>query len=241
MSSETCSSRAAAGAELDTPVPVFLVSGSYGKTSTVRMINHVLRSDLAVDERGLLAVRRATVLEIETAAVRTAGAVLPLADVAVITSQSDSERECDVQAMVLQRVRSGGAVVVNADNPCLRRLPRLDRDAQRVRRVVYFSRHERNEALRAHARAGGVVFYLKRGWLVECRAGLEWLVAPINLLPATMGGAAVFQVENALATVAACRAYGLSRAQIVGALKSFTVVPPLAALRSTGNAESAAH
>jgi cyanophycin synthetase len=78
-----------------------------------------------------------------------------------------------------------------------------------------------NTIVTRHRARGGTVYVLQDGWIVEATAGREHpLVRPAGI-PATLGGMAEFQVANALAAVAACRALGATRADIIAALMTF--------------------
>lgn len=121
-----------------------------------------------------------------------------------------------IKSLVTECVYDEGTVVLNADDPHLVEL------SKRLRaHVVFFSMMDDHPALKRHLACGGVGYYVSRGWLVEARGHLTWEVAPIVEIPLTLGGTARFQVENALAAVAALRAYGLTRQQTAHALASF--------------------
>ena len=62
---------------------------------------------------------------------------------------------------------------------------------------------------------------LNRGWIVEAQGTTRTRIMRAADIPITLSGAAEFQVSNALAAVAACRAYGLSREEIAETLMRF--------------------
>jgi cyanophycin synthetase len=126
-----------------------------------------------------------------------------------------------IKSLVAERVREGGTLILNADDEHLSRLAEEPRVTRTPKQVVYFSLHENNLVVRAHLEGGGTAYYLKDGWLVEARGRAEESVVEAGAIPATLGGAAEFQVANALACLAACRAYGLTNEQVASALKSF--------------------
>ncbi|HEX8137345.1 MAG TPA: cyanophycin synthetase [Pyrinomonadaceae bacterium] len=125
-----------------------------------------------------------------------------------------------IKSLVAERVREGGTLILNADDEHLSRLADEPRVSRTPKQVVYFSLHENSLVVRAHL-DGGTAYYLKGGWLTEARAQAEERVVEAEAIPATLGGAAEFQIANALAALAACRAYGLSTEQVASALKSF--------------------
>ncbi|MBY0230579.1 MAG: cyanophycin synthetase [Gemmataceae bacterium] len=126
-----------------------------------------------------------------------------------------------IKSLVAERVREGGTLVLNADDPRLAALPDNPRLRKVRQRVVYFSLHPENETVRRHLEAGGTACLLERGWLVEAQGQSSAKVVREAALPTTLGGAAKFQTANALAALAACRAMGLKREQAGSALASF--------------------
>ncbi len=100
--------------------------------------------------------------------------------------------------------------------PVLRRVRRIKK------RIVLFSLHPLHVVIRRHLDAGGTAYLYKDGWIVEARGGTESRIFNAVDLPVTLNGAALFNVANALAATAACRAYGLSVKQIESALRSFS-------------------
>jgi cyanophycin synthetase len=87
--------------------------------------------------------------------------------------------------------------------------------------VVYFSMHPPNDFIRRHLSAGGDAYLYKNGWIIEAAGNVETRVVRAAEIPVTLDGAATFNIANALAATAACRAYGLSREGVAQALRSF--------------------
>jgi cyanophycin synthetase len=75
--------------------------------------------------------------------------------------------------------------------------------------------------IRRWLHAGGSAYLYKDGWIVESVGGDETRVVRASDVPVTLGGAASFNIANALAAVAVCRAQGLSREDVAAALKVF--------------------
>jgi cyanophycin synthetase len=126
-----------------------------------------------------------------------------------------------IKALVAERVRRGGTLVLNADDEHLARLTERRRVREPERNVVYFSLDSTNPLVAAHLEAGGTAYYLKDGWVVEAAGNVAHLFIRVNDVPVTMNGAAEFQVANLMAAAAAARAYGLSRGQFASAMKTF--------------------
>jgi cyanophycin synthetase len=126
-----------------------------------------------------------------------------------------------VKSLVAERVREGGTLVLNADDERLASLPEHRRIARIRRTIVFFSLHERSVAVRRHRSRGGTAFFVRDGWIVEATGASERRVVEVASIPATMDGAADYNVANALGAAAACRALGLPRATVAAALARF--------------------
>jgi cyanophycin synthetase len=81
--------------------------------------------------------------------------------------------------------------------------------------------HPPHVRIRRHLDAGGSSYLYKDGWIVEATRGAETRVVRASDIPVTLGGTASFNIANALAAVAVCRAQGLSREEVAEALKGF--------------------
>ncbi len=127
-----------------------------------------------------------------------------------------------VKSLVAERVKEGGTLVLNADDPYL---ARLENEAH-IRRVpknfVYFSLDGNNPLIRRRAAEGGSVYYVKNGWIVEERHAVEAGIIKVDEIPVTLIGRAHFNISNALAAVAVCRALPVDPGKISLALSEFT-------------------
>ncbi|HEY8460393.1 MAG TPA: cyanophycin synthetase, partial [Blastocatellia bacterium] len=81
--------------------------------------------------------------------------------------------------------------------------------------------HVPHVLVRKRLDAGGSAYLYKDGWIVECQGGSETRVVRACDIPVTLGGTASFNIANAMAAIAACRAQGLSREEVAEALKAF--------------------
>ena len=108
------------------------------------------------------------------------------------------------------------AEIIAASGRCMR--PSTER--------IWFSLERNNEILSAHLEAGG-----KGAWL---EAGVLWLagfgpeaerITSVEELPMTLGGAARYNIANALAAICAARDLGLPLASIQAGLKGFESNP----------------
>lgn len=114
-----------------------------------------------------------------------------------------------------------GTLVINADDDGALRV--LERPSTRrgYRQVVLFSLDPQSCVLWRHLASGGTGYFLRDGWIVEARDPFETAIVRAETLPITYGGHADFQIANALAAVAACRAQGVPPDTIAHALASF--------------------
>jgi cyanophycin synthetase len=127
-----------------------------------------------------------------------------------------------VKALIAERVRDGGTLVLNADDPWVRHL--VDRPRVRAdrKRVVWFSLEPGNPVIAAHLAKGGTAYLAEGGWLVQAVGARRNPVLRIADLPGAFGGAAGFTAANALAAVAAARALGASHEVVQERLADFT-------------------
>jgi cyanophycin synthetase len=125
------------------------------------------------------------------------------------------------KSLVAERVREGGTIVLNADDPRLAALPGRRQVGADRKRVVFFSLDGDNPVVVRHLAAGGTAFWAADGWLYEGTGDRARRLVRAADVPATMGGAARFQVANALAAAAAARGLGLAAATVARALAGF--------------------
>ena len=126
-----------------------------------------------------------------------------------------------IKALVAERVRQGGTLVLNADDPLLVEVPDMSKVSRVRKKIVWFAMDEQNSVL-ARSRADmGTIYFVRDGWIVEARGGHERRILDTIATPLTFGGAARFQIANLLAAVAACRAMGTGVAQIRAAMREF--------------------
>src|SRR5262249_37396452 len=116
-----------------------------------------------------------------------------------------------VKALVAERVRKGGTLILNADDERLVRLADDELVARPKKSIVYFSMCPPHALIRRRLHAGESAYLYKDGWIVRSVGGEETRVVRAYDIPVTLGGAASFNISNALAAVAGWRAQGLSR------------------------------
>jgi cyanophycin synthetase len=241
-------------------IPVALVTGTNGKTTSSRLLGRVAReagkhvgvtSSDAIsvgsqvmeegDWTGPAAARLVlrnpevdfAVLETARGGILRRGLAVEACDVALVTNISDDHvggygiddltAMTRVKAVTVEAARaSGGAVVVNANDP---RLVSLAREGD-LGRVTFFADLERagaaaHEVIAQHRAAGGTAVFTADGAIVRARGPEERVLTDVSSVPITFQGAARFNVENALGVVAAATAIGLADDAIVRALEGF--------------------
>jgi cyanophycin synthetase len=135
------------------------------------------------------------------------------------------EQLADVKAVLVEAVPRTGHAVLNADDPLVRAMRRRSSGE-----VVWFSMEpavsEVREMIDTHCRRGGRAVVLEpseRGEMIVIRHGQRSMqLAWTHLLPATFGGRARMNVQNALAATAAAFAAGAPLHDIRQGLRSFS-------------------
>jgi cyanophycin synthetase len=129
-----------------------------------------------------------------------------------------------IKSLVAERVREGGALILNADDEKLARLAENPRITAVPKKYVYYSLEPHNPAVEGHTERGGTAFRLDGGWIVESAGGIEGRVVEAAAIPITFGGAAAYQISNVMAAIAAARAYGLPAERVAETLMDYTGV-----------------
>ncbi|HSH83326.1 MAG TPA: cyanophycin synthetase [Herpetosiphonaceae bacterium] len=122
-----------------------------------------------------------------------------------------------VKQVVVENVSRDGAAVLNAEDPLVAEMAAAT-DAE----IVYFSTSQRHHVSAAHRAEGGRSVHVEDGWIVLATGEERIELVELDRIPFTAGGKLQFQVENALAAVAAAWAAGLNPAMIARALSTFS-------------------
>ncbi|HEY8562469.1 MAG TPA: cyanophycin synthetase [Pyrinomonadaceae bacterium] len=217
---------------------VLAISGaSVGTTTTDGIFlngQEIVRGDTTgpVSAKTILGDRAVQVAVLETArgGIVRRGLGYDWSDISVLTNISEDHIGQDdihsiddlinIKALLAERVRAGGTLIVNADDPNSLRVLERAKVKTPARRIVFFSLDENNAILREHLAAGGLAYFPQNGQITEAHGKISQPLLKSADIPVTMNGAAEFQVANVLAAVAACRAYGLA-ATALASLKSF--------------------
>ena len=126
-----------------------------------------------------------------------------------------------VKALIAERVRDGGTLVLNADDPWVRSLADRPRVRADRKRVVWFGTDPHHPVVQEHLGRGGTAYLLQDGWLVQATGGRRTPFIRIADLPGAFGGVAGYAAANALAAIAAARALGVSQEVVAEKLADF--------------------
>ena len=125
-----------------------------------------------------------------------------------------------VKSTVVEVVRDGGVSVLNADDPTVVGL--RDRAGGRV---IFFSLHAENPVILDHVAQGGTAVVLQKGMVVILSGEPPVQVISADDAPITLHGAALFNVANVLAAVAALHGLGLPIARVRSGISTFHPTP----------------
>ncbi|MCE0487635.1 cyanophycin synthetase [Ornithinimicrobium sediminis] len=243
-------------------VPIVAVTGTNGKTTTSRMIAHIMKGlgrqvgmtstdGIVIDERlvkrsdasGPKSARMVlqnprvdfAVMEVARGGILREGLGYDRNDVAVVTNVAADhlglrgidtvEQLAAVKRVVVEAVPRDGFAVLNADDPNVREMRRHCSGG-----VVWFSMQPPGSPERAfidaRLRRGGRAVVLEpsdRGEMIVIRHGRRSMqLAWTHLLPSTFGGAARFNVANAMAAAGAAFAVDAPLHDIRQGLRTFT-------------------
>ncbi|HEU4347366.1 MAG TPA: cyanophycin synthetase [Actinoplanes sp.] len=126
-----------------------------------------------------------------------------------------------VKALVAERVRDGGTLILNADDPWVRSLVDRPRVRAEHKRIVWFAEDPDDPVVAAHLAKGGVAYVRQDGWLVQATGARRMPLIRVADLPGAYGGAAPYAAVNALAAIAAARALGASQDVVMERLAEF--------------------
>lgn len=237
-------------------IPIFAITGTNGKTTTVRMVAKILagagkrvgfttttgvyvdgrkqvKSDASGPQSARMILRNPTVdaavFETARGGILREGLGFDACDVgAVLNVTADHlgmkdihsvEDLARVKSVVVESVKRSGYSILNADDPLTVKMARHARGE-----IVWFSGAadavERNP-IRNHIEGGGMAVVCGSNSILFYKDGERFPVLPGSEIPATLGGAAAFNVLNALAATAMTAAYGIPLPTIAAGLAAF--------------------
>ncbi len=128
----------------------------------------------------------------------------------------------EIKALIAERVREGGTLVLNADDEESADLVNRPAVSSPQRNIVFFSTLEANPIIQRHMDAGGTAYFLEDGWISESREGTGEKLVETARIPVTINGTAEYQIQNAMAATAVARGMGMSALMIAEALATFS-------------------
>lgn len=238
-------------------VPVAMVTGTNGKSTTVRLTAAIgaaaekcvglsssdwVRVDGEILDEGdysgpagaRLAVRdpRVELAIIETArgGLMRRGLPVPSADVCLITNIAadhlgtygimDVAALADAKFQLSEAVKPTGRLVLNADDPEL-----VARSVQFDGAIAWFGLNMDPAALNVWIKSGGHAAYVANGQMMLARDGKTTSVLAVTDFVPALGGAAEFNVYNALGAICLADALAIPIAAMAKGLASFTDTP----------------
>jgi cyanophycin synthetase len=234
-------------------VPIVAVSGTNGKTTTVRLTAHLLgtsgkrvgmtNSDgVYIEQRcidtgdcsGPRSARNvllhpdvdAAVFETARGGILREGLAFDRCDVAIVTNIgvgdhlgmnfiTTADSLALVKRVIVQNVAPHGTAVLNAADPMVAKMAEACPGS-----IIFFSLDRHHPVLNTHRAQGKRVVFCENGQLVCSEAGQDHSIA-LSAIPLTRNGTISFQIENAMASVAAAWALGLNWKTIEAGLATF--------------------
>ena len=239
-------------------IPIVAVTGTNGKTTTVRMIGNifkgmgrkvgmtstdgvviddrlVIRSDASGPRSARMVLQNPrvdfAVLEVARGGILREGLGYSRNDVAVVLNVAPDhlglrginsvQQLAKVKQVIVEAVPKSGAAVLNADDKLVAEMRRACSGE-----IVWFSVQPGNRMIADHCRRGGKAVILEKGELgdliVLVHGRRRMPIAYTHLLPATFGGKAMFNVQNAMAAAGAAYCSGAHLHDIRAGLRGFS-------------------
>ena len=237
----------------DGRIPVIAVTGTNGKTTTVRLTSHLLRAHgLRVgmtntdgvyvngrqtdsgDCSGPRSARNvlmhpdvdAAVLETARGGMLREGLAFDRCQVAVVTNIgmgdhlglnyiSTVEDLAVLKRVIVQNVSPSGVAVLNATDPIVAAMA-----GNCPGQVTFFGLDSHHPVIATHRAQGKRVLFVEDDQIV-CMQGNHSVRIPLSEIPVTRSGAIGFQIENAMASIAAAWAVGVPWQTICTGLATF--------------------
>lgn len=170
----------------------------------------------------------AAVLETARGGILREGLGFDFCDVGIVTNIGEGdhlglsdvdtvEQLARVKRCVIEAVHKTGFGVLKANDPMTAEM------AERCKgRVIFFAIDENDSILSAHRAKGERVCFVRDGIIVMAEGNSETGLTTLDKIPLTHNGRIQFQVENVLASVAACWGLGMPTSQIACGLESFS-------------------
>ncbi|PIH03873.1 cyanophycin synthetase [Clostridium combesii] len=240
--------------EYDGNIPIISITGTNGKTTTTRLIAHILSfsgkkvgmtttggiyiNNKCINKGDTTGYYSAKIVltnkEVEVAVLELArgglirdGLPYDLADVGIITNVTEDhlglggintlEDMAYVKALVGEAVKKDGYVVINADDEASISI------INRIKsKIILFTKNKNNPIISQHLDNKNLVLYLEEDTIYLKKLNKNEEIINVNKIPITLGGKLIYNVENAMAAIAALIALGLDVNTIRQGLESFS-------------------
>lgn len=238
----------------DGRIPVVAVAGTNGKTTTVRLIAHLLKQEgnrvgmtstdgVYIDDHridtgdcsGPKSARNvlthpdvdAAVFETARGGVLREGLGFDRCQVAVVTNIGEGdhlglsfihtvEDLAVVKRVIVQNVATTGMAVLNAADPMVVKMAKACSGG-----ITYFAKDPHNPTISTHRAQGKRVVYVQDGSIIAAQGIKVVEKFPLSTIPLTDDGRLGFQIENAMASIAAAWALNIDWEKIHQGLHSF--------------------
>jgi cyanophycin synthetase len=235
-------------------IPLGIVTGTNGKSTTVRMAASILaaaglragitstdyirvgeeildRGDYSGPGGARTLLRHpqaeAVVLEVARGGLLRRGIGVERADGALITNVAadhlgeygiNSVAEMAEAKFIVRRALSADApLILNADDP-----ESVALAATIPNRIIWFGLHAGKGVLQRQLPDNGAATYLDDGWLTLAEGGGTRRVIKVEEVPVTFGGAARYNISNALGAMALCHVLGADDQALAAGLRAFS-------------------
>ncbi len=235
-------------------IPIIAVTGTNGKTTTVRLISHILELNggrVGMTSTDAVVINNTPILEgdysgpggakvvlmdstIDHAVLEVArGGILRRGlgfdetDVSVFLNVSSDhlgdgginsmEDLARLKGVTIEVVKPTGHAVLNADDPLV-----MEYAGSTKGKTILFSMNPGNPILKDNLKKGNMNVTVKDESIIIQKGGWTSSIAKVVEVPITYGGKAAFNIQNAMAAVAAASAMGLNEKQIRAGLVSFS-------------------
>ena len=123
----------------------------------------------------------------------------------------------EAKFIVRRALDANAPLILNADDPESVRLA-----TSLSKRITWFGLDAGHPVLKTHLENQGSAAYLSDGWLVLAEAGKTRKIVKAKDIPITFGGAARYNISNALGAMALCHVLGVADEALATGLKAFS-------------------
>jgi hypothetical protein len=226
-------------------IPAAIVTGTNGKTTTVRIADHILQTAgrmVGMSSTDWISVNGSIIdrddwsgpggarmvlrqKDVDVAILETARGGLLRRGLGVNTAEdhigdfgSQSRDELlNIKWVISRAVADSGVLILNADDQLL-----VGKSREFSGTIVWFSLDENNPVIRKHTEDGGLAFVYGDGELLRIDGDVRASICDAREIPITLGGAAAHNIANALGAAALTEQLGMSLDDIRNGLTSMS-------------------